>query len=607
VVGVINNIPKCTGGTGTNQTVCGLPIYSLDLVSTNPICGFDGDGINTFGAPGNSMDQTGYGGPNAYFTNVNAAQTSCRVNFVKPIPAAGGTAYFSLENSLTSSTACSNAINASICDGNGVNCGGTKPNVPTLFPGTNKIAASFVPQGTNPNTGKKYTLAEAAAVCGFLGFNWQQIVNSIPAGVTPPKDAAGVAQVAPWNDPPLKGYQYQLNDPNLGNVANAVRIPVYYNMFTPPGPAYKLSVQSNTTGTSQLNFTDAPGPFPNTVSFTTHLVGVVGPAATPTSPPPTTVVDTGMGFDWASNYNGTAGLTVFNGWLGMPVITGGTGAVTVNNVFQITTYTGVVVSAVNGSTNIFGPTSLLSAVLPASRSAQPSGTVTAFATVINTGTTTATGCSIAPALSVPTNFAYQTTNSATNALTGSPNTPVDIPAGASQSFVVAFTPAGAINPTDMAFNFSCTNTPPAPIVSGLNTLLLSASTTGTPDVVALAATIKNDGIVHLTGSPLVGAFAVATVDLGISGSITVGANTGSATLPLTITMCQTNPSTGQCLQTPSATVATSIANKATPTFGIFVAASTQVPLDPANSRIFVTFTDSGGAVRGETSVAVTTQ
>jgi hypothetical protein len=291
----------------------------------------------------------------------------------------------------------------------------------------------------------------------------------------------------------------------------------------------------------------------------------------------------------------------------MPVITGGTGAVTVNNVFQITTYTGVVVSAVNGSTNIFGPTSLLSAVLPASRSAQPSGTVTAFATVINTGTTTATGCSIAPALSVPTNFAYQTTNSATNALTGSPNTPVDIPAGASQSFVVAFTPAGAINPTDMAFNFSCTNTPPAPIVSGLNTLLLSASTTGTPDVVALAATIKNDGIVHLTGSPLVGAFAVATVDLGISGSITVGANTGSATLPLTITMCQTNPSTGQCLQTPSATVATSIANKATPTFGIFVAASTQVPLDPANSRIFVTFTDSGGAVRGETSVAVTTQ
>jgi hypothetical protein len=32
-----------------------------------------------------------------------------------------------------------------------------------------------------------------------------------------------------------------------------------------------------------------------------------------------------------------------------------------------------------------------------------------------------------------------------------------------------------------------------------------------------------------------------------------------------------------------------------------------VPLDPANSCIFVTFTDSTNAVRGETSVAVETQ
>jgi hypothetical protein len=32
-----------------------------------------------------------------------------------------------------------------------------------------------------------------------------------------------------------------------------------------------------------------------------------------------------------------------------------------------------------------------------------------------------------------------------------------------------------------------------------------------------------------------------------------------------------------------------------------------IPFDPAGSRVFVTFTDSTNAVRGETSVAVETQ
>jgi threonine/homoserine/homoserine lactone efflux protein len=45
-------------------------------------------------------------------------------------------------------------------------------------------------------------------------------------------------------------------------------------------------------------------------------------------------------------------------------------------------------------------------------------------------------------------------------------------------------------------------------------LLLSASISPGPDVVALSATAQNDGIVHVTGSPSQGAFAVATVNLG---------------------------------------------------------------------------------------------
>ena len=77
---------------------------------------------------------------------------------------------------------------------------------------------------------------------------------------------------------------------------------------------------------------------------------------------------------------------------------------------------------------------------------------------------------------------------------------------------------------------------------------------------------------------------------------------------LTLTLCQTNPTSGACLATPSPNVVTTIAVEATPTFGIFVAGhGAAVPNLPAINRVFVRFTDAGGALRGETSVAVRTQ
>jgi hypothetical protein len=263
----------------------------------------------------------------------------------------------------------------------------------------------------------------------------------------------------------------------------------------------------------------------------------------------------------------------------------------------------------NVCNNSAGTSPLLAAVLPESRSAQVNGTVTAFATIINTGTATATGCSIYPLTNLPGTFVYQTTNPATNAVTGTANTPVSIAGNDTpQSFVFAVTPSAAFSPNDLLLNFGCSNVPPAPINVGLDTLLLSASTTPTPDVIALGATLQNDGIVHVTnGSPPTGVFAVATDNLGSSDTITVATNTGGVSLPLTITLCQTDPTTGACMQTPAATVATTISSNATPTFGIFVSASGTVAFDPANNRIFVTFTDSTAAIRGETSVAVETQ
>jgi virginiamycin B lyase len=257
----------------------------------------------------------------------------------------------------------------------------------------------------------------------------------------------------------------------------------------------------------------------------------------------------------------------------------------------------------NVATNV----ALYAAVLPLSRSVEVGGVpATAFATILNAGPGKASTCTIAPTTVIPASFVFQTTDPKTNALTGTANTPADIPAGAGQSFVIAFTPNAAFAPTNVAFTFGCANANPAASVSGIDTLVLSASSGPVPDIVALAAS-GDPGYVDIPGAKGTGAFAVATVNLGAGGQISVTADTGVANVPVTLTLCQTNPSTGACLASPTPNVVTTIAANAMPTFAIFAAGSAAVPDLPALNRVFVRFTDAGGALRGETSVAVRTQ
>ena len=253
-----------------------------------------------------------------------------------------------------------------------------------------------------------------------------------------------------------------------------------------------------------------------------------------------------------------------------------------------------------------GEAAIVASVLPTSRSVEVGATATAFATMINTGAVAATDCFIAPITSVPADFLYQTTDPATNALTGTPDTPVSIPAGASQAFLIAFTPTAAFAPTDVQLNFDCANTNPALSVSGLNTLLLSASSSPVSDIVPLAATPTADGIVNLPGAQGANAFAVATVNVGALGDITATADTGTAVLPVSLFICETNPATGACLSDPDTSTTSTIDAGATPTFSVFVNGNGSIPFDPATNRIFVRFEDAGGETRGSTSVAVRT-
>ncbi|MGH7393777.1 MAG: hypothetical protein ACREM3_30620, partial [Candidatus Rokuibacteriota bacterium] len=250
------------------------------------------------------------------------------------------------------------------------------------------------------------------------------------------------------------------------------------------------------------------------------------------------------------------------------------------------------------------PAGVVAAVLPSSRSVQVGRPATAFATMINAGSTPATGCRISWPSNLPGTFMFQTTASATNALVGTANQPVDIPPGGAQSFLFAFTPSAPFPPTEVTPAFACASGTPAPRTPGVNTILLSASATPVADAVALGATVNNDGIVD--AAPAGGAFAVASVNVGVGATLSISADTGGAALPLNVMVCRTETATGACLGSPAPTSSLMLDGGTTASFGVFVQALGPVPFDPAGSRVFIRFTDEAGVVRGATSVAVRT-
>jgi hypothetical protein len=252
------------------------------------------------------------------------------------------------------------------------------------------------------------------------------------------------------------------------------------------------------------------------------------------------------------------------------------------------------------------PPRLIAAVLPGSRAVTVGTPATVFATVINSGGTTATAVRVSLRTSIPATLSAHAADPRTNAVTGGANTPVDIPAGGSQSFLLAITPTAPFPPTRVEFAIAGTNTSTAPTIAGVSTLLLAASSAPVPDVVALAATPTADGIASVAGIPGTTAFSVATVNLGVSGRVAVTPDLGGVALPVSLAVCETNPTLGTCAGPAGTSVVTEVAANATPTFAVFVGASAPTAFDPGTNRVHVRFLDGAGVVRGATSVAVRT-
>ena len=195
-------------------------------------------------------------------------------------------------------------------------------------------------------------------------------------------------------------------------------------------------------------------------------------------------------------------------------------------------------------------------------------------------------------------------------MVGTPNTPADIAPHGSQTYVIAVMATNNFNNVEMQFGFNCVGVAPAQNITGVNTLLLSAfEGLLRPDIVALAA--SDGGIVNVSGPLLAGSFAVATINLGGDGTITASADTGGVSLPVELSICETDPVTSICKDRPADTVRRGINPGQTPTYGIFVKGTGgAVPFDPAVNRIFVRFKQIGttsSVTRGSTSVAVRTR
>jgi hypothetical protein len=129
-----------------------------------------------------------------------------------------------------------------------------------------------------------------------------------------------------------------------------------------------------------------------------------------------------------------------------------------------------------------------------------------------------------------------------------------------------------------------------------------------PDLVAISATPSGDGIVTATpGGGGNSFFSVAVINIGVAGVIAAAVDDNNRSLPLAVTLCQTNAQ-GVCLNppTPAASVTSALAANAIATYTVFVASTGAIPFDPTLNRLFLRFKTSGGETRGATSVAVRT-
>ena len=247
------------------------------------------------------------------------------------------------------------------------------------------------------------------------------------------------------------------------------------------------------------------------------------------------------------------------------------------------------------------PTTLVNSVLPTSRTVPMGNMATIFNTVINAGTTTASGLTLSMNPAPAGTFAYQQTDCATNAVISSPNPSLDLAPGGVLCYVLSFTPSATFSATSVHIRAQASNAPSTNLLTGINTWLLRSTNVAGPDIIALTTTTD----FHQVACSGANAFAVALSNVGAAstGDITAVANTGSAILPLSISISETDPATGAII---GDNLLQNVGAGENRTVAVFVTFKGCVAFDPAANRIFIEFRDASNNVVGSTSTAVST-
>jgi Bacterial Ig-like domain len=256
-------------------------------------------------------------------------------------------------------------------------------------------------------------------------------------------------------------------------------------------------------------------------------------------------------------------------------------------------------------------------VAPGARSGHfggPQLTVSAFVT--NSGTNPVADCSVLIPTSAPVTMSWQQVDGSLNPV-GAANASFDLPVGASASLILTLTPTSVTPLTGYTMypQFLCRNASADPI-TGVNTLFLAISATPPPDILSSGATVSGDGVIRIPSSGSVGFLSAAAVNIGGGDdsaglndvTVTVTADTGSISIPVTLEVCETHPVTGVCLAPRSASTTGTWSQNENRFFAVFVrdaSGGAGIPLDAANSRVYLRFTDATGTLRSITSAAVT--
>lgn len=258
---------------------------------------------------------------------------------------------------------------------------------------------------------------------------------------------------------------------------------------------------------------------------------------------------------------------------------------------------------------------LVASVLPSARSGHVGGPdITVLMSVINAGSSPAGHCSISAPAGAPVSIAYAQTDPATNIpMTGSNNDEFGLAGGQTRSFVLSLTPQTVSSGEEVFPQVVCDEGSVAPI-PGVNGVFVTIENAPGPDILSISATNAGGGIVDIPGVSGTGFMTVSAINIGAGdgstadaseATLTVSVDSGSATLPLTLSICETDAASN-CLAAPSGSVQAAIGNDAS-FFAVFATGEgTAIPLDPANSRINVRFTSASDVTHSVTSAAVRT-